>query len=190
MIPAAFSVAAATNATQMQLLHAVAVGDEAMGLVGYTAGGMETVHREFHPTSVSVLLGAAAACISLYAYQSDREITAQELVLGWALAQACGPMRFSAGSDGGARAGVPTSRDLGLESLDFYTVNGHFASKVLPAPIAQAFNAVLRKALADPVVQDRFHELSLAPPSPTLAESAAEIGEQRVFWKIAFAPAR
>jgi len=102
------------------------------------------------------------------------------------------PDAVSAGSDGGARAGVPTSRDLGLESLDFYTVNGHFASKVLPAPIAQAFNAVLRKALADPVVQDRFHELSLAPPSPTptLAESAAEIGEQRVFWKIAFAPAR
>jgi 2-methylcitrate dehydratase PrpD len=52
VISAALAVASVTDASQADLFRAVSAGYEAMALIGKTAGGMDTVHRGFHPTSV------------------------------------------------------------------------------------------------------------------------------------------
>ncbi|WP_078200121.1 MmgE/PrpD family protein [Cupriavidus necator] len=103
IIPAALSVAAATDASQADLFRAVATGYEAMALVGMAAGGLETVHRGFHPTAIFGTFGAAAACLALHAYQRGTPVTPELLVRAWghALSQASGSMQFSAEASGG-----------------------------------------------------------------------------------------
>jgi 2-methylcitrate dehydratase PrpD len=103
IIPAALAVAAATDAPQSELLRAVAAGYEAMALIGSTAGGMETVHRGFHPTSVFGSFGAATACVCLHAFERGTPVTREALVAAWghALSQACGAMQFSNEANGG-----------------------------------------------------------------------------------------
>ncbi len=103
IIPAALAVAAATDAPQADLLRALAAGYEAMALLGASAGGMETVHRGFHPTSVFGSFGAATACICLHACQRGEAVTRDLLIAAWghALSQACGAMQFSAEPGGG-----------------------------------------------------------------------------------------
>src|SRR5690606_25837776 len=103
IIPAALAQAAATDAPQVDLFRAVIAGYEAMALLGSSAGGMETVHRGFHPTSVFGSFGAATACICLHAYQRGQAVTREMLMAAWghALSQACGAMQFSAEPDGG-----------------------------------------------------------------------------------------
>ena len=103
IIPAALAVAAVTDATQGELFRAIAAGYEAMALVGCTAGGMDTVHRGFHPTPVFGSFGAATACLCLHAYRRGVAVAPEMLVAGWghALSQACGSMQFSVEPTGG-----------------------------------------------------------------------------------------
>ncbi|MFT3718721.1 MmgE/PrpD family protein [Pseudorhodoferax sp.] len=103
IIAAALPVAAATGASQAELLRAIAAGYEAMALIGSAAGGLETVHRGFHPTSVMGSFGAATACTSLHACRSGQALAADRLIAAWghALSQACGAMQFSTEPDGG-----------------------------------------------------------------------------------------
>ncbi|MGC4249969.1 MAG: MmgE/PrpD family protein [Sphingobium sp.] len=103
IIPAALAVGTATGATQAELFRAVAAGYEAMTLVGCTAGGLDTVHNGFHPTSVFGSFGAATACLSLYAFQKGETVSEDMLATAWghALSQACGSMQFSLEPRGG-----------------------------------------------------------------------------------------
>lgn len=103
VIAAALAVAAELDASQADLLRAVVAGYEAMALVGSAAGGLETVHRGFHPTSVFGSFGAATACLCLNASASGNAVGVEGLVAAWAhaLSQACGAMQFSAEPSGG-----------------------------------------------------------------------------------------
>lgn len=103
IIPAALAVGAETEASQAGLFRALAAGYEAMALVGSAAGGLETVHRGFHPTSVFGSFGAATACISLHASRRGIPVTPDLLLAAWghALSQACGAMQFSTEANGG-----------------------------------------------------------------------------------------
>lgn len=103
IIPAALATAAATDAPQADLLRALAAGYEAMALLGASAGGMETVHRGFHPTSVFGSFGAATACTCLRAAARAEAVTREGLIAAWghALSQSCGAMQFSAEPGGG-----------------------------------------------------------------------------------------
>lgn len=103
IIPAALAVGAAAGAPQADLLRALAAGYEAMALLGASAGGMETVHRGFHPTSVFGSFGAATACTCLHAYARGEAVAPDAMIAAWghALSQACGAMQFSAEPGGG-----------------------------------------------------------------------------------------
>ncbi|HSW18978.1 MAG TPA: MmgE/PrpD family protein [Ramlibacter sp.] len=103
IIPAALAVAVSSDAPQADLLRALAAGYDAMALLGASAGGMETVHRGFHPTSVFGSFGAATACVCLHAYARGEAVTRDGLIAAWghALSQACGAMQFSAEPGGG-----------------------------------------------------------------------------------------
>lgn len=80
---------------------------------------------------------------------------------------------------------VPTFKELGIEGLEFHTFLGFFAPKKLPAPMAQEFNAALRKTLADPAVLERIRQMSLQPAPTTLEEASREVDEMARFWKAA-----
>ena len=103
IIPAALALAADLDAPQPELVRALAAGYEAMALLGASAGGMDTVHRGFHPTSVFGSFGAATACVCLHAYRGGQPVAPGMLVAAWghALSQACGAMQFSAEPGGG-----------------------------------------------------------------------------------------
>ncbi|MFI6572379.1 MmgE/PrpD family protein [Nocardia fluminea] len=103
VIPAALAVAAETGASQSQLFRAVAAGYEAMALIGTAAGGLATVHRGFHPTSVFGAFGAATAAVSLRAYSDGQAVDPEILVAAWghALSQPSGSMQFSVEPTGG-----------------------------------------------------------------------------------------
>lgn len=103
VIAAALAVASELGASQSSLLGAVAAGYEAMALVGSAAGGLETVHRGFHPTSVFGSFGAATACLCLKAFDRGEPVQVDGLLAAWghALSQACGAMQFSAEATGG-----------------------------------------------------------------------------------------
>ncbi|MGW4346722.1 MmgE/PrpD family protein [Streptomyces sp. NPDC004690] len=103
VIPAALAVAAETDASQTDLFRAVAAGYEAMALIGATAGGMGTVHRGFHPTSVFGAFGAATAAVALRAYRTARPVDPDVLTSAWghALSQPSGSMQFSVEPTGG-----------------------------------------------------------------------------------------
>ncbi|WP_083745749.1 tripartite tricarboxylate transporter substrate-binding protein [Variovorax sp. KK3] len=85
---------------------------------------------------------------------------------------------------------VPVFKELGIAGLDFHTFLGFFAPRKLPAPMAQEFNAALRKTLADPAVLERIAQMSLQPAPTTLEEASREVDEMGRFWKAALAPAR
>jgi tripartite-type tricarboxylate transporter receptor subunit TctC len=80
---------------------------------------------------------------------------------------------------------VPTFRELGIEGLEFHTFMGFFAPKGLPAPMVQAFNAALRKSLADPAVVEQIRQMSLQPAPTTVDEARIEVEQTERFWKTA-----
>jgi len=82
---------------------------------------------------------------------------------------------------------VPTFRELGIEGLEFHTFVGFFGPKGFPPAMAQEFNAALRKALADPAVQDKITQMALQPAPTTLEEASREVNELARFWKTALA---
>jgi 2-methylcitrate dehydratase PrpD len=170
VIPAALAVGAETGATQEQLFRAVVAGYEAMALVGCAAGGMDTVHNGFHPTSVFGSFGAATACASLYADRAGQPLTQAGLADAWghALSQACGSMQFSVEPRGGevkrlhaglgARNGVLAAQFAGLSevSTPHLTVEGAYG-------IAGMFGGALRDVTPGPDLQ--IHTISLKPYS-------------------------
>lgn len=80
---------------------------------------------------------------------------------------------------------VPTFKELGIDGLGFHTFLGFFAPKGFPPALAQAFNAALRKALADPAVQEKIRQMALQPAPTTLEQANREVGEMAAFWKAA-----
>jgi len=83
---------------------------------------------------------------------------------------------------------VPTFKELGVTGVEFYTFVGFFAPKGFPTPMAQEFNAALRKSLADPAVLEKIAGLGLAPASTTLDEATQEVETLTKFWRAALAP--
>ncbi|WP_077003012.1 MmgE/PrpD family protein [Variovorax sp. KK3] len=168
VIPAALALGAAMQASQAGLLRAVAVGYEAMALVGLAAGGLETVHRGFHPTAIFGGFGAAAACLCLQADQRRVPLTAELLVraFGHALSQASGSMQFSAEAAGGevkrvhagfaARNGV-----LAAEFASMVTVTAPRLAVEGRYGLAALFGGPLRGVALHGALQ--IHDISLKP---------------------------
>lgn len=82
---------------------------------------------------------------------------------------------------------VPTFRELGMPEVTVRTFFGFFAPRGLPGPMAEQFNAALRKALDEPAVQHKLADMSLEAAPTTLAEAAAEVATAHQFWKTALA---
>ena len=168
VISAALAVAAATGASQPALFRAVAAGYEAMALIGSAAGGLETVHRGFHPTSVFGSFGAATASISLHAFDRGSPVQVDLLVAAWAhaLSQACGAMQFSAEPTGGevkrvhagfgARNGVLAAEFAGMPSVTgpHRVVEGTYG-------LAAIFGGPLRNVR--PAERLQIHNISFKP---------------------------
>lgn len=55
--------------------------------------------------------------------------------------------------------GIPTLDKAGVAGFELTNWHGLYAPKGLPAPIAKTLNEALRKALADPVIAQRFVDL-------------------------------
>jgi tripartite-type tricarboxylate transporter receptor subunit TctC len=85
---------------------------------------------------------------------------------------------------------VPTFRELGIEGLEFHTFMGFFAPKGLPAPMVQAFNAALRKSLADPAVLEQIRQMSLQAAPTSFEEARVEVEQVERFWKTALSANR
>jgi 2-methylcitrate dehydratase PrpD len=170
VIPAALAVGAETGASQEELFRAVAAGYEAMALVGCAAGGMDTVHNGFHPTSVFGSFGAATACACLYAFADGDPVEEAMLANAWghALSQACGSMQFSVEPRGGevkrlhaglgARNGILAAQFARLPAMTtpHQTVDG-------PYGIAGMFGGTLRQV--EPSAELQLHVISLKPYS-------------------------
>lgn len=77
---------------------------------------------------------------------------------------------------------VPTFEELGYTGVNVNSFNAFWAPKGLPRPLAEKFNAALRKALADKDVQERILEMSLEAAPTSLEEAAAEVQKSYDFW--------
>jgi 2-methylcitrate dehydratase PrpD len=168
VIPAALAVAAQTDASQEKLFRAVAAGYEAMALIGNAAGGLETVHRGFHPTAIFGAFGAATASLALHAYARGTPVTADQLVRAWghALSQASGSMQFSTEAAGGevkrvhagmaARSGVLAAEFSMMEAVTApqHVVEGQYG-------VASLFGGPQR--VVEPTRELQIHSISLKP---------------------------
>ncbi|MEN0135940.1 MAG: MmgE/PrpD family protein, partial [Rhodococcus sp. (in: high G+C Gram-positive bacteria)] len=170
IIPAALAVAAETNASQSELFRAVAAGYEAMALIGTTAGGLETVHRGFHPTSVFGSFGAAAAVLSLRAYRDKQPVDPGLLVTAWghALSQAGGSMQFSVEPTGGEvkRVHAGLGARNGVLAADFASLPDVTAPQLSiegTYGAAASFGGPLRDVIPDEKLQ--IHVISFKPYS-------------------------
>ncbi|VWB28892.1 MmgE/PrpD family protein [Burkholderia metallica] len=168
VIPAALAVAADIGASQAMLFRAVAAGYEAMALVGAAAGGMETVHRGFHPTAIFGTFGAATACVALHAYRDDAPVTPDSLIRAWghALSQASGSMQFSAEASGGevkrVHAGIAARN--GVLAAEFARMDAVTApQRVVEGTygLAALFGGPLRAVELNGALQ--IHSISLKP---------------------------
>ncbi|WP_237380902.1 tripartite tricarboxylate transporter substrate binding protein [Cupriavidus sp. SW-Y-13] len=78
---------------------------------------------------------------------------------------------------------VPTFSEAGVPGLNLNSFNAFFAPKKLPAPIAEKFNAALRKTLADPEVRKQVSDMSLdLVESASIPEAKAELERTYRFW--------
>ncbi|MGQ7937605.1 MmgE/PrpD family protein [Paraburkholderia sp. D1E] len=168
ILPAALAVAAATDASRAELFRAVAAGYEAMAMVGAAAGGLETVHRGFHPTAIFGTFGAAAACVALHAYQRDAPVTSELLVRAWghALSQASGSMQFSAEASGGEvkRVHAGFAARNGVLAAEFALMDAVTAPQLAiegTYGLVALFGGPLRAVV--PSAALRIHEISLKP---------------------------
>lgn len=168
IIPAALAVAAATDASQAGLFGAVAAGYEAMALVGMAAGGLETVHRGFHPTAIFGTFGAAVACVALHAYQRGMPVAPELLVRAWghALSQASGSMQFSAEASGGEVKRVHSgfAARNGVLAAEFALMDA-VTAPALAIEGTYGLAALFGGPLREVVLSDRLqiHAISLKP---------------------------
>lgn len=170
IIAAALAVGAESGASQAELFRAVAAGYEAMILIGTASGGLDTVHRGFHPTAVYGTFGAAAAAVALTAYRDERPVKPEELVAAWghALSQASGSMQFSVEPTGGevkrlhaglaARNGINAAEFAALAEVTapLHAVEGAYG-------VAASFGGALREVTISPGLQ--IHTISFKPYS-------------------------
>lgn len=77
---------------------------------------------------------------------------------------------------------VPTFEERGYKGASVGTWNGFFAHKNTPLPVAEKFNAALRKALAEPEIQAKIKEIGMDLVSTTLPEAAQELKKTSEFW--------
>jgi 2-methylcitrate dehydratase PrpD len=170
VISAALAVASVTDASQADLFRAVSAGYEAMALIGKTAGGMDTVHRGFHPTSVFGAFGAATACIALYAYQKNFPVERDTIIAAWghALSQACASMQFSKEPTGGEvkRVHAGLGARNGVMAADFALLPAVTAPRLVVEGtygVAAIFAGPLRSVSLDEPLQ--IHNISMKPYS-------------------------
>lgn len=170
VISAALALACVTDASQADLFRAVTAGYEAMALIGCTAGGMDTVHRGFHPTSVYGAFGAATACIALYAYSSGKPVERDAIVAAWghALSQACASMQFSVEPTGGEvkRVHAGLGARNGVMAADFALLPAVTAPRLVVEGkygAAAIFGGPLRSVSLDDQLQ--IHNISMKPYS-------------------------
>ncbi|MFC8386585.1 MmgE/PrpD family protein [Nocardia sp. NPDC057272] len=170
VIPAALAVAAETGASQADLFRAVAAGYEAMVLIGTAAGGLETVHRGFHPTSVFGAFGAATAAVSLHAYRDGQLVDPEILVAAWghALSQPSGSMQFSVEPTGGEvkRVHAGLGARNGVLAADFALIPELTAPRLVVEGtygVAASFGGPLREVT--PGDRLRIHTISYKPYS-------------------------
>ncbi|MFD1559502.1 MmgE/PrpD family protein [Paraburkholderia silviterrae] len=168
VLPAALAVGAATGASQDKLFRAVAAGYEAMALIGISAGGLETVHRGFHPTAVFGAFGAATASLALYADDRGMPVTADLLVRAWghALSQASGSMQFSTEASGGEvkRVHAGMAARNGVLAAQFAFMDAVTAPRLVVEGdygVASLFGGPQRAALPSAALQ--IHAISLKP---------------------------
>lgn len=168
VIAAALAVATVTDASQTQLLRAVAAGYEAMALIGSSAGGLDTVHRGFHPTAVYGVFGAATACIALHAYQAGQAVDSDTLISAWghALSQAGASMQFSVEPTGGevkrVHAGIAARN--GVMAAEFALLPAVTAPRQVLEGVygaAAIFAGTPRDVVPGPILQ--IHNISLKP---------------------------
>ncbi|WP_238446656.1 MmgE/PrpD family protein [Azohydromonas australica] len=168
VIPAALAVAAGQDASQADLLRALAAGYEAMALLGASAGGMDTVHRGFHPTSVFGAFGAATACTCLHAWDRGEVVTPDRLISAWghALSQASGSMQFSVEPVGGEvkRVHAGLGARNGVLAAEFALLPAVTAPRHVvegPYGLAASFGGALRSVA--PADRLQVHNISLKP---------------------------
>lgn len=78
---------------------------------------------------------------------------------------------------------VPTFAEGGVQGLNLNSFNAFFAPKNLPAPIADRFNAALRKTLSDLDVRKQVSDMSLdIVESSSIPEAKAELERTYRFW--------
>jgi len=68
---------------------------------------------------------------------------------------------------------VPTFHESGLPGFELAVWHGMYAPKGTPKPIVEKLSTVLRQALKDPLVVQRFAELGAEPPAPEQVTSQA-----------------
>ncbi|MGE4238895.1 tripartite tricarboxylate transporter substrate-binding protein [Ramlibacter sp.] len=77
---------------------------------------------------------------------------------------------------------VPTFKELGVAGLESVTtIVSFFGPRDMPPAMAQEFNAALRKALANPDIEEKFAGQTPAPT--TLEEVKQDVIELEQFWK-------
>jgi 2-methylcitrate dehydratase PrpD len=158
----------ASHSYELDDTHNETLSYEAMAMVGAAAGGLETVHRGFHPTAIFGTFGAAAACVALHAYQRGTPVTPELLVRAWghALSQASGSMQFSAEASGGEvkRVHAGFAARNGVLAAEFALMDAVTAPQLAiegTYGLAALFGGPLRAVV--PSATLRIHEISLKP---------------------------
>jgi 2-methylcitrate dehydratase PrpD len=168
VIPAALAIGAATDASQDQLFSAVAAGYEAMAMIGKTAGGLETVHRGFHPTAIFGAFGAATASVALHAFAQGKQVSADSLIRAWghALSQASGSMQFSTEASGGEvkRVHAGLAARNGVLAADFALMDAVTAPlRVVEGEYGVAALFGGQRQSVEPSTALQIHAISLKP---------------------------
>jgi 2-methylcitrate dehydratase PrpD len=168
IIPAALAIAAEEDVEMAVVLQAVAAGYEALTLIGSTAGGLETVHRGFHPTSVFGAFGAATTALSMRLLRQGRSVDSDTLTLAWghALSQPSGSMQFSVEPEGGEvkRVHAGLGARNGITAADFALLPDVTAPRLVldgTYGVAASFGGPLRDIVPHGELQ--IHTISFKP---------------------------
>ncbi len=110
VVPAALALAEELGRPGRELLEAIVVGYEAMGRAGIAVGPASHMLGGFHPTSMSGVFGAAAACGRLLGFDGVQ----MNHALGIAASLASGTMEFAASGGMAKRIHAARAAEGGL----------------------------------------------------------------------------